>query len=395
MLGLRPVLDHLARPLDLLAGTTARGSRNLREVIAWSYRLLDENERRLLAALSVFVGDFDLAAIEVVADAIGVGSAPTVAANLVEASLIVVSDDAGPPRHRLLAVVRAFAAERLATSPDKAAAHLGHARWVHNSPATPPNRPSAPTIPPPFGRRRHQRRRRHGVQWSLASDHGELAARIAYAVCLCSHWRPGAPLLSGSAPSPRTTASCEVPAAASALAAGAAAALDQGDFAAAEDLAFGCTRTARSTTEEQALALLTLAVAALYRGQHDRCFGWLNDLLAVPGVPIGLRMDAEATAALTACYAGDLCHRTTSFVDRASVTAEVAGRQRVPGVRHLRRGRGRPRCRRPTAIQMLRTAVDRPRSAPPARSPRSHGSRSYRPTSGSAIDATRSTCSRR
>ncbi len=356
-LGLRPVLDHLARPLELLAGTTARGSRNLREVIAWSYRLLDENERRLLAALSVFVGDFDLAAIELMADAIGVGSAPTVAANLVEASLIVVNDDAGPPRHRLLAMVRAFAAERLAASPDDPAAHLGHARWVHSIASHAAQQALHADDPGAlWSLEFHRADLAAGVQWSLASDDGELAARIACAVCLCSHWRPGASLLSKIGAIATDHRVLRGPAAASALAAGAAAALDQGNFAGAEEFALAALERP-TTTEERSLALLTLAVAALYRGQHEQCSGWLNELLAVPAVPIGLRMDARATAALIACYSGDL-PTARDFVDRASVTAEVAGQSGYRAFVTYAAGEFALAAGDPRAIHMLRTAVE-------------------------------------
>ncbi len=196
-LGLRPVLDRLAGPLDLLGDTATRGSRTLREVIAWSYRLLDADEQRLLAALSVFAGDFDLAAIEAVADAIDVGSAASAAASLIDASLVAVHDsDRGVPQHRLLAVVRAFAAEQLATSPDKAAAHLGHARWVQDLTGDAAQQTVGAGHPTAlWALARHQADVATAMQWSLATDHSEMAARIACAVCLCSHWRPSESLL--------------------------------------------------------------------------------------------------------------------------------------------------------------------------------------------------------
>ena len=356
-LGLRPVLDRLTGPLDLLGDAAARGSRTLREVIAWSYRLLDADERRLLAAVSVFGGDFDLAAIEAVADAIGVGSAPTATASLVDASLVAVHDADGVAQHRLLAVVRAFAAEQLATSPDEEAAHLGHAQWVQQATSDAAAQVLCAGHPTALWTlERHQADVAAALQWSLASDHPDLAARVACAVSLCAHWRPGAVLLariSDVARDERVLASAAAP---SALAAGAAAALHQGDIDAVEDLAAAALERV-TTTDERALALLTLAVAGVYRGQHDRCAGRLEELLAVPGVPMGFRMDAEATAVLIACYAVISPPHAGSWND-ATVTAEVAGASAYRAFVTYAAGEVALAAGERSAIEVLRAAVD-------------------------------------
>ena len=65
------LLERLGNRLDLLRGGRDAETRQqtLRATIEWSYELLDPDERRLLAALSVFRGGWTLEAAEQVADA--------------------------------------------------------------------------------------------------------------------------------------------------------------------------------------------------------------------------------------------------------------------------------------------------------------------------------------
>ncbi|HEY7134301.1 MAG TPA: alpha/beta fold hydrolase [Acidimicrobiia bacterium] len=85
---------------------------SLTDAIDWSYRLLDDDERELLLALSVFRGAFDVAATSAVA-----GSDPMTAADLltrlVDQSLVQSASGRAGRRFRLLETVRAFAASRL------------------------------------------------------------------------------------------------------------------------------------------------------------------------------------------------------------------------------------------------------------------------------------------
>jgi predicted ATPase len=65
----RAILERLGHSLDLLTGGRADApahQQTLRAAIEWSYRLLDEDEQRLFARLSVFVGGATLEAIETV-----------------------------------------------------------------------------------------------------------------------------------------------------------------------------------------------------------------------------------------------------------------------------------------------------------------------------------------
>ncbi|MER7279175.1 BTAD domain-containing putative transcriptional regulator [Dactylosporangium sp. NPDC000244] len=107
-LGLHGVVERLDDRFALLA-TQQRDvperQRTLTAVITWSWDLLDAEERRVLARLSVFADGCTPEAAEEVC-----GTDLDVLARLVDRSLIVVDDG---PRYRLLESVAAFAADRL------------------------------------------------------------------------------------------------------------------------------------------------------------------------------------------------------------------------------------------------------------------------------------------
>ncbi|MEV0968850.1 BTAD domain-containing putative transcriptional regulator [Microtetraspora glauca] len=107
------------RLLDRGSRTAQRRHRTLRAVIGWSWDLLDEDERTLLARMSVFAGGATPEAVERVC-----GADLDVLVSLVDKSLVQTSGD----RYRLLESVRRFAAERLAAADAEGArrAHLAH-----------------------------------------------------------------------------------------------------------------------------------------------------------------------------------------------------------------------------------------------------------------------------
>jgi predicted ATPase/class 3 adenylate cyclase len=116
------LLRRLERRLELpavrAADVPARQS-TLRQAIAWSYDLLPEDERRLHARLSVFMGGCTVdTAGRVVAS--GDDLEPDVLegiASLVDRSLLRESEDAeGEPRFTMLATIREFAREALGES---------------------------------------------------------------------------------------------------------------------------------------------------------------------------------------------------------------------------------------------------------------------------------------
>ncbi|MFY9884575.1 MAG: helix-turn-helix domain-containing protein [Candidatus Cybelea sp.] len=88
----------------------------MRATIDWSYELLDPQERRIFAALSVFPASFSLDAAVAVCDdaASGEWRIFEVLASLVDKSLVVGALTGNVARYRLLETVRAYAAERTA-----------------------------------------------------------------------------------------------------------------------------------------------------------------------------------------------------------------------------------------------------------------------------------------
>ena len=128
---------ELAARLDghpgLLAGGPARPGRHrsLEALVAWSYELLEDAERRLLARLSVLRGGFDLGTAERVAA--GGPLRPEAIAGLL-ASLagksVVRLHDGAAVRYSLLETIRQFAAGRLAASGEETAVHLRLLEWA-------------------------------------------------------------------------------------------------------------------------------------------------------------------------------------------------------------------------------------------------------------------------
>jgi len=119
------IAERLGRALDLLTGgarDVPERQRTLRATLDWSYRLLPEDERALLARLAVFSGGATLDAVEAV-----LGADPlTELAALVDNSLVRrVADD--PPRFALLETIRAYAAEQLEARGESDAYRRRHA----------------------------------------------------------------------------------------------------------------------------------------------------------------------------------------------------------------------------------------------------------------------------
>ncbi|CAN5125094.1 hypothetical protein BH20ACT24_BH20ACT24_08120 [soil metagenome] len=102
------LLARLERRLPVLTGgprDAPERQRTLRATIEWSYDLLRERERRLLARLAVFAGPFSLAAAEEVADA-----------DLETMSVLIDGSLLGPvigSRFLMLEIIREYAQERL------------------------------------------------------------------------------------------------------------------------------------------------------------------------------------------------------------------------------------------------------------------------------------------
>jgi predicted ATPase len=114
------LLRRLERRLELPAARSAdvpARQSTLRQAIAWSYDLLADEDRRLHARLSVFVGGFTLEAAERVVASDGGPDVLEGVGSLVDRSLLSETEDAaGEPRFTMLATIREYALEHLGES---------------------------------------------------------------------------------------------------------------------------------------------------------------------------------------------------------------------------------------------------------------------------------------
>ena len=126
-LGVTGLLGRLDERLALLAGADRLApsrQRSLAATVAWSYQLLDEAERRVFRAVSVFPAGFTLEGAEAVA---GEAAGPAVL-RLVDCSLLTPPRDGpdGRARYLMLETLRAYGTARLVETgeQDRAAAAL-------------------------------------------------------------------------------------------------------------------------------------------------------------------------------------------------------------------------------------------------------------------------------
>jgi predicted ATPase/DNA-binding SARP family transcriptional activator len=128
------VVDRLDDRFRLLTtGNRAALPRHqtLRAAIDWSYDLLDAPERTLLARLAVFGGDFTLEAAEQVCSGgdLARDDVLDLVAELVEKSLVQMSETDGMARYRLLETIRQYGVERLAERGETEAMRQRHAEF--------------------------------------------------------------------------------------------------------------------------------------------------------------------------------------------------------------------------------------------------------------------------
>jgi predicted ATPase/DNA-binding CsgD family transcriptional regulator len=118
-------------PLRLLAGGSRDApprQRTLRDSIEWSYNLLDEGEKLLLARLAVFRGSCSLEAIEsICCEGLSIDVLDGLA-SLVDKNLMQQKEmSGGEPRFVLLEMIHEFARERLKTSGEEETTRRRHA----------------------------------------------------------------------------------------------------------------------------------------------------------------------------------------------------------------------------------------------------------------------------
>jgi predicted ATPase len=131
------IRDRLDDRFRLLAGGRDPKGRHatLEATLDWSWSQLEEDDARLLRALSVFAGGWTLEAAAAVAVPAVDGPPDEFAvmdglARLLDRSLVTVRRERNePPRYRLLETVRQYARARLEAAGETAVARARHAAW--------------------------------------------------------------------------------------------------------------------------------------------------------------------------------------------------------------------------------------------------------------------------
>ncbi len=123
--------DRLDHRLRLLTGPERGPDRQatLRHTVAWSYDLLDDEERSTLRAAAAFMGGFDLPALCAVAEANDDVEVLRLLDSLVRKSLVVAHHGAAATRYSLFETIRAFVDEHVGEGAEREAARARHASF--------------------------------------------------------------------------------------------------------------------------------------------------------------------------------------------------------------------------------------------------------------------------
>lgn len=313
---LRPqaVLDRLTERLSFLAGgphdLPAR-QQTLYETLDWSYELLPEDERGLLAGLSVFRGGATLAAVAEICLAGDESRALDLVERLADASLLLVRRPAGETRYDLLEVVRQYAADRLdGLAADTARAR--HAAWcvALAERAEPELSGESQATWLSELETEHDNMRAALAYFADAGEH-EQALRLT--VLLSRFW-----YVRGHLAEARRRIEAVLPSAVDqdpnllrrAQTAGASIALLQGDYVASATFAEGALDSARRTGEQKfvANALSNLGAIVLAGGDEQRAGIVLDEALG-----LARQVGDERITALALNNLGDLALSTGDY----------------------------------------------------------------------------------
>jgi predicted ATPase/DNA-binding SARP family transcriptional activator len=121
-------LDDALHVLDRGSRAAVTRQQTLQATLAWSYDLLDEDERILFRRLAVFAGSMSLEAMEQVCGGDGLDVVDLLS-RLVDKSLVQAEHAEGTARYRLLETIRQFADQRLRDAGERTARTRAHRDW--------------------------------------------------------------------------------------------------------------------------------------------------------------------------------------------------------------------------------------------------------------------------
>jgi predicted ATPase/transcriptional regulator with XRE-family HTH domain len=102
---------------------------SLRDMIAWSYKLLTPEEQTMFRSLGCFAGGWALGAAEAIADPHENLDVYEILSSLVQKNLVRLDLEADEPRYAMLETIREYALEQLAGSGEDHAVRDRHATW--------------------------------------------------------------------------------------------------------------------------------------------------------------------------------------------------------------------------------------------------------------------------
>ena len=182
------LLDRLDSRLSLLTGGSRDAparQRTLRDTIAWSYNLLDTDEKALFARLAVFRGGASLDAIEAVCVHDLSLAVLDGLASLVNKSLVQQKEMAGEPRFVMLEMLREYAWEQLEASGSADIMRQRHAEYfVALAERAEPELRMAPHIRWFQRFELEQDNLRAVLAWSLAHGDRQLGVRLVGSIWL-------------------------------------------------------------------------------------------------------------------------------------------------------------------------------------------------------------------
>ena len=264
------LLERLAQRLDLLKGGRDADprQRTLRATIEWSYELLDEHERRLFRALSVFAGGCTYDAAEQAADA-----DPDTLQSLLDKSLLRRRDTGHGPRYWMLETIREYAREVLDAEREEHKALDRHGRWCLAFAMTVRPQLHAFSASDVFDMVEEEHANlRSALERALASEEGGVALRLAAALWpfwfTRGHWGEGRRLLDGALSADDGE---DADARLDALIGSAQLAIWQSDIAAASRRSEELLQFARrhGSIRAEAYALYVLGIVANVRRERD------------------------------------------------------------------------------------------------------------------------------
>ncbi len=181
-----PVAELAARLGDrfrLLTGgsrTALPRHQTLTAVVAWSWDLLDEAERRLARRLSVFLDGTTLEGAERVC-----GGDPATLGGLVDKSLVTLAEEDG--RYRMLETIRVYAGERLAEAGEAAPVRDAHARhFLELAEAADPKLRTGEQLPWLARLRAERDNLTAALRWAV--DSGDAATAVRLSAALGWYW---------------------------------------------------------------------------------------------------------------------------------------------------------------------------------------------------------------